>query len=55
MKQSVMLPRNRLSICLCVCVCELGPGSVEESKAQCLSGPDQERGREEDDGKTHEN
>lgn len=32
----------------------LGPGAVEESQEKCLSRPDKERGREEDDGKTAE-
>lgn len=36
---------------MCARVCT-GPSSVEESKAQCLSGLDQERGGEEDDGET---
>lgn len=39
------------SVCLCVCM-HTGLGSVEESKAQCISGPDQERGGEEDDWET---
>ena len=37
-------------VCVCVCVCVLGPGALEDAAAQCVSGPDEEGGGEEEDG-----